>query len=224
LIDAGRKIVSYDVRGYLHSRITLFLSNLCITPRSIFITRHGESEFNVAGKIGGDSNLSPLGSKYAERLAAFFSKRYPENEDLMVWTSTLKRTMQTAAGIERDIVTWRNLDEIDAGICDGMTYEEVAEKMPEEYEARKKDKFRYRYPRGESYQDIVYRLEPVILELMRTDKPVIISHQATLRVLYSYLTDLDPPRCPSLLMPLHTVIELVPKAYGCEEIRHVLMK
>ena len=45
--------------------------------------------------------------------------------------------------------------------------------MPEEYEARKKDKFRYRYPRGESYQDIVYRLEPVILELMRTDKPVL---------------------------------------------------
>ena len=34
--------------------------------------------------------------------------------------------MQTAAGIERDIVTWRNLDEIDAGICDGMTYEEVS--------------------------------------------------------------------------------------------------
>jgi hypothetical protein len=39
---------------------------------------------------------------------------------------------------------WKALDEIDAGICDGMTYEQIAEKYPQEYEARKKDKLRYR--------------------------------------------------------------------------------
>jgi 6-phosphofructo-2-kinase / fructose-2,6-biphosphatase 3 len=36
------------------------------------------------------------------------------------------------------------LDEINAGACDGMTYEEIAERMPEEFQARKKDKLRYR--------------------------------------------------------------------------------
>jgi hypothetical protein len=36
-----------------------------------------------------------------------------------------------------------------------MTYEEIAASMPEEYAARGKQKFSYRYPRGESYQDMV---------------------------------------------------------------------
>lgn len=48
-----------------------------------------------------------------------------------------------------------------------------------------------RYPRGESYQDIVSRLEPVLVELMRQKDPIlIVSHQATLRVLVSYLRDM----------------------------------
>ena len=41
---------------------------LHLTPRAIFLTRHGESEYNVSGKIGGDSNLSQRGRKYAAAL------------------------------------------------------------------------------------------------------------------------------------------------------------
>ena len=36
------------------------------------------------------------------------------------------------------------LDEIQAGMFDGWTYEEIAEKHSEEYAARKRDKLRYR--------------------------------------------------------------------------------
>lgn len=57
------------------------------------------------------------------------------------------------------------LDEIHAGICDGMTYAEVEAKYPEEFAARTRDKLRYRYPSGESYLDVVQRLEPVIIEV-----------------------------------------------------------
>lgn len=38
----------------------------------------------------------------------------------------------------------RAVRRVQAGMCDGMTYEEVYEKMPEEYELRKKDKLHYR--------------------------------------------------------------------------------
>lgn len=50
---------------------------------------------------------------------------------------------------------------------EGMTYEEIEKQMPEEFEARKRDKLAYRYPRGESYLDLVQRLEPVIIEVER---------------------------------------------------------
>ena len=36
------------------------------------------------------------------------------------------------------------LDEIQAGIFDGWTYEQIEEQMPQEYAARKKDKLKYR--------------------------------------------------------------------------------
>jgi hypothetical protein len=42
-----------------------------------------------------------------------------------VWTSTLQRTMQTASYLKFEKKTWKSLDELDAGVCDGMTYEEI---------------------------------------------------------------------------------------------------
>ena len=35
--------------------------------------QHGESQFNVEGKIGGDSGLSPRGMQYAEALPALIT-------------------------------------------------------------------------------------------------------------------------------------------------------
>jgi len=43
----------------------------------------------------------------------------------------------------------RNLDELYAGVCDGMTYSEIEQIFPEEFERRQQDKLAYRYPRGE---------------------------------------------------------------------------
>lgn len=174
--------------------------------------------YNVHGKIGGDSPLSPKGMKYAEQLDRFINAHYPEGRELSVWTSTMLRTGLTVKRIMergRSVVKWKQLDEIDAGKCDGMTYEEVAEKMPDEYLHRKKHKLHYRYPRGESYQDVIHRLEPVITELMRQTKPVlIVAHQAILRVLYGYLTNKRPEECPVISIPLHHVIQLTPKPHS----------
>lgn len=134
------------VQGYLNSRVLFLLSNLHITPRPILLTRHGESEYNVQGRIGGDSNLAPRGIAYSLKLASFIRAKYPgdSEHELSVWTSTLRRTQATAAPIGREIVPWKSLDEIDAGVCDGMTYEEIASRMPEEYAARTRNKFGYR--------------------------------------------------------------------------------
>ena len=49
------------------------------------------------------------------------------------------------------------------GVCEGMTYEEIQATYPEEFALRDADKYHYRYPTGESYQDLVARLEPVIM-------------------------------------------------------------
>lgn len=155
--------------------------NLHTLPRTFYLTRHGQSEYNILGKIGGDSGLTPSGIEYARRLA-LFAKEYiahttkidpntGEEEKVprpaRLWTSTLRRTKETAQFIEHnpirhtwdngDTITWmqfrpmarRNLDELYAGTCDGMTYKEIEKVFPEEFERRQRDKLAYRYPRGE---------------------------------------------------------------------------
>ncbi|TDH72693.1 uncharacterized protein CCR75_008789 [Bremia lactucae] len=225
IIDVGRQIFCNQVYGYLQSRIMFLMANLNLKPRPIWLSRHGESMYNKQKRIGGDAPLSPLGVQYAVQLDRFIDAYYPSHDtELAVWTSTMLRTGMTVERIAargRSIVKWKQLDEIDAGICDGMTYKQVAEEMPEEYLARKNNKLHYRYPRGESYQDVIHRLEPVITELMRMNQPVlIVAHQAILRVLYAYLTNKSPEECPTLNIPLHAVIQVTPKAYKCEEVWH----
>lgn len=223
LIDVGRKLVAHRIHGYLPSRIVYFLMNLHPIPRPIFLTRHGESLYNVEGRIGGDAGLSAAGGRFAQNLAAMIHAKEASGElegELHVWTSTLRRTIDTARPLGKAIVEWRALDEIDAGACDGMTYEQIREAFPTEFAARAEDKFDYRYPRGESYRDVIRRLEPVIVELERERAPVlVVAHQAVLRALYAYFTDEQPRDCPHLAMPLHSVIELTPSTYGCDEKR-----
>ena len=94
--------------------------------------------------------------------------------------------------------------------------------------------------RGESYNDLIERLEPVIFELERTRKPtIVVSHQATLRCLLAYFIDKPKSEIPYisfsfswrlwspssiyLPIPLHTLIRITPHANCCEEERFVFL-
>jgi len=216
----GRGVTVSNVDGYLAARLVFFVMNLHLTARPVWLTRHGESVFNAAGVLGGDPDLTPAGHRYAGSLAEFLDRRDPDRGGVVIWTSSLRRAVQTAAPLGRTPWPWRALDEIDGGVCDSMTHAQIQERLPEEYAARKDDKFNYRYPRGESYQDVILRLDPVIIELERTRKPVlVVAHNAVLRALYAYFQGIPRERCPYLPIPLHTVIELTPHAYGCHETR-----
>ncbi|XP_002011270.2 6-phosphofructo-2-kinase/fructose-2,6-bisphosphatase 1 [Drosophila mojavensis] len=216
--NAGKKVVVYNNEGHVESRIVYYLMNIHITPRTIYLTRHGESEHNLSGLIGGDSNLSPRGHQYARALASFISQQ--QIDGLRVWTSWMKRAIQTVADVKAPQERWKALNEIDAGHCEEMTYEQIKERFPEEFKARDLNKFAYRYPRGESYEDLVARLEPVIMELERQGNVLVVSHQAVLRCLFAYFLDKSADELPYLYVPLHTVIKLTPVAYGCK-VEHI---
>jgi broad specificity phosphatase PhoE/predicted kinase len=220
VIDSGRQVISNRIEGYLSSRLAFFLMQIRPTERPIWLSRHGESKSNVVGRIGGDAALTQRGKEYAAKLAAFVRARYSRP---VVWTSALQRTIATAAPLGCEIQALRALNEIDAGVCDGLTYEEIKARMPDEFAARAGNKFRYRYPRGESYADVIQRLEPVIVELEGLRSPVlIVGHQAVLRALYGYLMGKPQEECPYLQIPLHTVIQLTPTESGYDEDRFPL--
>lgn len=80
IMDVGQRYMVNRVLDHIQSRIVYYLMNIHITPRSIYLCRHGESELNVKGRIGGDSGLTPRGKevyliRYVYR-AVFFNLNY----------------------------------------------------------------------------------------------------------------------------------------------------
>uniref|UniRef100_A0A8C8VLH4 6-phosphofructo-2-kinase/fructose-2,6-bisphosphatase 2 n=1 Tax=Pelusios castaneus TaxID=367368 RepID=A0A8C8VLH4_9SAUR len=214
VINVGQRFLVNRVRDYIQSKIVYYLMNIHVQARTIYLCRHGESDYNLVGKIGGDSGLSPHGKQFAQALKKFIAEQ--EIVDLKVWTSQLKRTIQTAESLGVPYEQWKILNEIDAGVCEEMTYEEIETRYPDEFALRDQDKYLYRYPGGESYQDLVQRLEPVIMELERQGNVLVIAHQAVMRCLLAYFLDNSADDLPYLKCPLHTIFKLTPVAYGCK--------
>ncbi|KAL8850948.1 MAG: hypothetical protein Q9221_004148 [Calogaya cf. arnoldii] len=261
MIDVGRKVVSHQIRGFLSAQTVYYLLNFNLSPRQIWITRHGESYDNLSGKIGGDSDLSPTGLAYANALTRFIqserkawdirqqdrvaSTHFPPqpgdttppnpeyiaqgdgdgshtSKSFCVWTSMLKRSIQTAQYFDEDdfdIKQMRMLDELNAGAMEGLTYDEIKNKHPAEYETRRNDKLHYRYPGagGESYLDIINRLRAVIVEVERmTDHVLLVGHRSVARVLLAYFKGLKREDVADLDVPLGTLYMLEPKPYGVD--------
>ena len=286
LYNYGGKVVTNRMHGYLRMRIAQFLTTVHTTPHVIYLSRHGQSEYNVLGKIGGNPPLSEAGSEYARRLGAWapenICKATPSDARFLaklslgsgaiegapspvgesgerrlvkarLWTSSLQRTILTAQHIPHPILppssvayslheppadfgenlyglpvahadeqqhaegsweqmsprVYRNLDEIFAGEYEGMRYEDIQERSPDEATLRSMDKIGYRYPRGESYFDILSRLDPLVHEMESYHEPLlIVSHQAVLRLLYAYLKGMPRSKAPKIEIPLHTVMKI----------------
>lgn len=110
-----------------------------------------------------DAELSEEGEKYAERLKkfiiAFREKQRFEIENanekerpLTVWTSTRKKSRQTARPFLDSGYIVRHqsvLNQINPGESDGLTREQIKLKFPDEVERERQDPYRHRYPRAE---------------------------------------------------------------------------
>ncbi len=109
LINCGRRVEINNIHGYLLGRIVQFLANMHNTVHSIYLTRHGQSEYNRVSKIGGDSPLSTAGEAYARKLADYVVEHVckddtGEHVKARLWTSSLKRTIQTARHVMRSLL------------------------------------------------------------------------------------------------------------------------
>ncbi|KAI1000066.1 putative 6-phosphofructo-2-kinase [Podosphaera aphanis] len=254
MIDVGRKIVHHALQGFLATGIASYLSTFNLSPRQIWLTRHGRSIDNTLGKVGGDSDLTKEGHNYATALYNFVEKKRhewekdqkdralhsmrflepgdqtPSNPEILgeleaknfcVWTSMLKRSIQTGKEFDEDenydVKHWEMLNEIHAGSFEGMTYQSIVTNHPEEYAKQANDKLGYIYPGvgGESYLQVISRLRDMVREIERIkDHVLIIGHRSICRVLMAYFMDLQREAIAELDVPLGMLFSIEPKPYG----------
>lgn len=247
IINAGKKITSYNISGYLSSQCVFFLLNFNLTDRQIWLTPNGETQDDVKHIIGGDSGLSENGWKFAKALPKFIAKKRQEfnlrqlnkqfvkdsdffsfnnrphiEQKFNVWTSTLKRTNETAQYFppnEFQMKSFRMLNDICYGSLDSSKDYDFKIERFDEYYNMIQNKLSYRFPGlgGESYLDLISRLRPIIIELERCKEHVLlISHRVVIRVLLCYFMNLSKEMLTELDVNHGYVYCIEPKPYGLD--------
>lgn len=157
--------------------------------RDLYLARHGQTEFNVQGRIGGDPPLTAKGRAQAQALGTHMAEIHLD----WVFTSTRMRSHETATPVLEShphvhVMALREFDEIWAGVCENMLYSEIREKMPEVTAGRNANKYSYMYPEGESYAILQERVRRGLRRalFLAGDSPLlIVGHQAINRVILS---------------------------------------
>ena len=102
--------------------------------KHIYLIRHGKPKFPCGKRVClGRTNL-PLcleGFHQAKAMAELLSQK-----KLTVFSSPLIRAQQTAKALKRPVIILTDLQELDAGSWDGLTFDEIRRRYPELYAAR----------------------------------------------------------------------------------------
>ena len=153
---------------------------------TLLIARHGETEWNAAGRIQGhtDIGLSSNGADQARSLG----KRLSGLSIDAAYSSDLRRTSETARLVlgERDIALIETpmLREYHKGEFEGMTLSEIEAQFPDEYPKYLEKNLDYAPKGGESTRTVSVRIAQIISEIKSNhlDHTVlIVSHGGVLR-------------------------------------------
>ncbi len=160
----------------------------------IYFTRHGQTEWNVAGKLQGwqNSKLTNKGIESAKRL----SQRLKDVDFDLIYSSSQARAVETAELIrgdkDTDIITLEDLREIGFGSWEGMKIDDIKDRYSEQYDTYLNRPHLYKPTEGETLEDIYNRLESALEAILSNDVEniLLVSHGVTLKVLTSIIKDI----------------------------------
>lgn len=150
--------------------------------------RHGQTSWNQEGKYQGHSDISlnERGIKQGNLVA----KRLANEKISAIYSSDLLRAQQTAEAIAEyhglSVITKPEFREINFGIWEGLTYQEIMEDWSEILTAMYSKPGEIGPPQGESFQVVKQRVTRSLQECIAEHQEqtiVLVSHGGTMRVL-----------------------------------------
>ena len=162
----------------------------------LYITRHGETMWNLEKRFQGwgNSELTERGRKMAEDL----SKVLDENNIDMVFTSPLKRAMETtkiAVGSRNiPVVVLEDLKEMNLGEWEGISLDELKRDEPERVYRYWNEPDLYISEKGESFNEFIKRIRRAYEAIINTkgfEKALVVTHGMTVKALMHVITGED---------------------------------
>eukprot|EP00980_Cylindrotheca_fusiformis_P028331 scaffold22592_cov129-Cylindrotheca_fusiformis.AAC.17 len=136
---------------------------------------------------------------------------------LKIYTSTMPRAAETIRWEEYDfrVDELSSLNPLDKGDFAGKELQELQRSNPSWYSKLERNPFSTRFPGGESYKDLVKRLESVVVELEQQVIPtLVVSHVSVLQLLIAYFRNSPVEEAMAIQVPLHTVVKFTPARGG----------
>jgi probable phosphoglycerate mutase len=168
---------------------------------ALFFVRHGETDWNVEGRLQGQTErpLNERGRAQAAAVGRVLASLAAGARDLPHHASPMRRTVETMDLMRRSLglpeggyATDPRLKELSFGRWEGSTWPEIVAAEPDLAARRDADKWRFQPPGGESYAMLLERVEAWLAGL---DGPsVVVSHGGVARVLMHALAGVDPLR------------------------------
>ena len=163
----------------------------------IYFLRHGETDWNAAGRLQGrlDIPLNAKGEAQAKRNGGMLAELIDDAPAMTYAASPMLRTRQTmqiarqALGLPAEgFMVDDRLLEISFGEWEGKTWSEVESGAPQEYRARDADAFNYAVPGGESYAMVTKRVMSWLADVKTPT--VVVSHGGIMRCLRGHVLGL----------------------------------
>ncbi|MBE6967311.1 MAG: HD domain-containing protein [Ruminococcaceae bacterium] len=179
--------------------------------RALYLIRHGEPAFPDGKRVclgQMDLPLSAEGARQAAETARYIEK-LPRKA---IYTSPLARCRETAAHVQAKLQVLPGLTEVDMGEWDGLSFDEIRARWPEEYEKRGENLFDTAAPGGESFRAVGARARAALQSIQTDDSTrglVLIAHSAVNRALCAELTGLAPEAALELPQPYGSVTQLL---------------
>ncbi len=179
--------------------------------RLIYLVRHGETEWNRAGRVQGhlDSPLTARGEDQAGRVGRTLARLIGAGDGFAMVASPLGRTLRTAAIIRAtmglapdDCPTDDRLTEITWGAWDGLTRDEIDAGEPGAMARRMRDHWRFVPPGGgESYAMVAERVRAWLDGVAQGQRLVVVAHGTVGRVLRGLYAGLSEAETLDLAEP-----------------------
>jgi broad specificity phosphatase PhoE len=157
---------------------------------TLWLVRHGQTDWNLAGRWQGQSpEAPPLNAAGRAQAEALRAQLDPSRFDA-IYTSDLPRARQTAAilagGAALPVYVDPRLREINLGQWEGMPSEAIARQFPAELAERQRDPAGARAPGGECAADVAARVWAAADDIARAHPHgtvLIVSHGLSLATL-----------------------------------------
>jgi 2,3-bisphosphoglycerate-dependent phosphoglycerate mutase len=169
------------------------------TSTKILLVRHGQSEGNAERRFGGHT-ATPLSIRGRQQAKATAEALCSEPLTA-IYSSDLVRATQTAEPLAKltglPVEATEAFRERSVGVMEGLTFEDAAQKHPEQYAALLRRDFEHVLTGGESYRQLLDRAWQKLDEIIKQHHGgtiVVFSHTGTICILALHLIGaLDSP-------------------------------